>query len=274
MAETADFCPTFSSPPVMETRIGVQFAPLVGFRSGHFGLFWQECLGTEEWRILEDQPPLPKETEQFGNKRLRPVSEKQEEDDFPQVRMRLANKTAPEMVQFQANKLVYGWTRDKSPRPSYSGVKVKCERLFERLAAFAEKWNLSKPEPDLWELTYVNKILPGKLWQTPGEWHKVLPGIFPPNGPQVTEHEWSTFSGTWYFVIPPQMGRVTVRVQKVVELKTDAIALLVVITSRGAIGSQGVPDWLTGVELGHHSAVRLFFDLASPEAREEWGYKP
>ena len=88
----------------------------------------------------------------------------------------------------------------------------------------------------------------------------------PPNGPQVTGHEWSTFNGTWFFVIPPQMGRVRVRVQKVVELKTDEIALLLVITTRGEIGDQGVSDWSSGLELGHRSAVRVFFDIASPEA--------
>lgn len=271
MDQPTDFCPFFERPPVIETRIGVQFSPLIGFRSGHFGLFWKECLGTDGWRILADQDAAPKEVERFGSKLLRPVTAEKEEVDFPQVCMRLSKDDFTRTVQFQPNKLTYGWSREKGPRPSYSEVRTQFDSLYEKLERFALEWNLGEPVANLWEVTYVNKILPGDLWTSPADWHRVLPGIFPVGGPQVPGHDWSTFNGTWFFVIPPQMGRVRVRVQKVVETKTDEIVLLLVITARGEIGGVGAADWHSGLDLGHRTVVRVFYDLSSPEARNEWG---
>lgn len=274
MRDPSDFCPYFERPPVIETRIGVQFSPLVGFRSGHFGLFWEECLGVDGWIIREDQPPLPTETEKFGDKRMRPPVENNDWEDCPAVRMRLSSQDKTRTVQFQPNKLVYGWTREDGQRPSYSEVKEQFSRVFNGLADFSEGWNLGKPRANLWEVTYVNQILPGKLWERPSDWNRVLPQLFPAGGPKAHEHEWTSFNGEWYFIIPPQMGRVRVRVQKAVANQTDAIVLLLVVTARGEIGAEGgAPDWSSGIDIGHRSAVRVFHDLASPEAREEWGLR-
>ncbi|HYH68667.1 MAG TPA: TIGR04255 family protein, partial [Urbifossiella sp.] len=269
MSDSPEFCPTFERPPVIETRIGVQFSPLVGFRSGHFGLFWDECLGTEGWRIREDAPPLPVESERFGDKRLQPPPD----DDFEDcigLRMRLSSADNTRTVQFQPNRLLYGWTRESGQPPSFAEVKHQFSRLYDGLALFAAGCNLGKPQANLWEVTYVNQIPPGKLWKNPSDWHRVFPHLFVEGGPSVAGHEWATFNGEWYFVIPPQLGRVRVRVQKSVN-PADEVVLLLVVTARGEIGSDGASDWQTGAEIGHRSAVRVFYDLASPEARDEWG---
>jgi hypothetical protein len=187
--------------------------------------------------------------------------------------MRLSRKDDARTTQFQPNKLIYGWNREKEQRPAHSEFRAEFDALYQKLEKFAESRGMGRPVANLWEMTYVNKIAPGKLWQQPSDWHRVLPGIFPTGGPQVTGHEWSTFSGTWYFVIPPQNGRVKVQVQKVVANQTKELALLVVITARGEIGDPGVSDWSSGLDLGHESAIRVFYDLSSPEAREEWGVR-
>lgn len=275
MSENDNLRLAFDRPPVIETRIAVQFDPLIGFKVGHFGLFWQECLGTQDWRLLSDQPASAKDVERFGSKFLRPKVEAQE-DDIPPISMRLSRTDNTRVVQFQANKLTYGWNREKGPRPSYSEVKVEFGELFDRLVAFATKWDMGNVAVNFWELTYANKILPGNLWEKPADWHRVLPGIFPEEGPHVTGYEWSTFNGTWFFDIPPQMGRVRVRVQKAVANQTEEIVLLLVITARGEMGADGSPgatEWPSGLELGHQSAVRVFHDIASPEARQEWGVR-
>jgi len=274
MDELSDFCPTFDRPPVVETKISVQFAPLTGFRSGHFGLFWNDCVGVADWRIREDSPPLPKEYEHFGSKAMRPQGEVLDEE-FPQVRMRLFHKTQNRRIQFQPNKLVYAWGKDKGSgsRPRFSKIKEEFEEIFEKLNAFAGSQNLPKPEVNLWELTYVNQILPGKLWTTINDWHKVLPGLFPKVGPNSVGHEWSSFLGEWFFVIPPQQGRVHVKVQKAVSNQSEDIVLLVNVTAAGEISENGTSDWKSGLDIGHRSALRVFFDLSSLEAKEEWGYK-
>ena len=270
MAENVDFCPSFMCPPVVETRIGIQFSPLIGFKSGHFGLFFEECLGSKEWRLLSDQLPTPKEMERFGSKVLRPNSDKQE-DDIPQVCMNLTNKDNSRSVQFQTNKLVYSWIRRNASHPSYHEVRSEFDKLFSRLKDFAAKWGMGDIAVNLWKLSYVNTIRPGKLWENPADWNRVLPGIFPSGGPRIIGHDWSTFDGSWFFEMPRQVGRVKVRVQKAVANQTEEVLLLLVITARGEIGQTGASDWSSGLELGHQSAVRVFHDIASPEARKEWG---
>lgn len=272
MSESKKNLPQFERPPVYETRIGVQFAPLIGFRSGHFGLFWHDCLGTGEWRIHADQALLPKEQERFGSKFLRQSVEKKD-DDYPQACMRLSNMDDTEWVLFQANKIIYGWKRDEKVQPTYSQIKSQFAKLFEKLERFAEKYGLSRPSSELWEISYVNKIVPGSLWQSPSDWHRVLPGIFPPGGPSVPGFEWATFNGTWFFEIPPQRGRVMVKAQKAVANQTGEILLLMVITARGEIGGAGAPDWSTGLDLGHQAAGEVFCGLSSSEAQKEWGVR-
>ena len=274
MDQSAEFCPVFDRPPVIETRIGVQFAPLIRFSSGHFGLFWQECFGTEDWLIRPDKALMAKETERFGSKLLRPPVEK-DITLIPQVCMELAKRDGTRKVQFQADRLIYGWwTRPNGQRPHYSEVRSEFESIFAKLEAFAKKWTLGAPVVNLWDVTYVNNILPGTLWQTPLDWHNVLPSLFPASGPRVADHDWATFIGSWYFEIRPQLGRVNVQAQKVVSNQSEQTSLLLTITARGEIakeGSPGATDWKAGLDIGHQSALRAFVDLSSKEAHKEWG---
>jgi hypothetical protein len=55
--------PTFTTPPVVELVIGVQFSPLTKLTSGHFGLLWKE-LGSE-WVLPSDGPLLDDQFELF-----------------------------------------------------------------------------------------------------------------------------------------------------------------------------------------------------------------
>src|ERR1017187_6649118 len=49
--------PDYDDPPVVETVLGVQFAPLQGWGVPHFGLFWNEI--KNEYPNFNVQPPLP-----------------------------------------------------------------------------------------------------------------------------------------------------------------------------------------------------------------------
>ena len=139
-------------------------------------------------------------------------------------------------------------------------------------ARFAEAHELPALKPNLWEVTYTNVVPSGKLWQTPSDWHNVLPSLFVPGGPTPTGHPFATFNGEWLFEIPERRGRVRVRVQKSVANPTKEVVLLLIVTARGEIGGTGVPDWASGLILGHESAVRVFSGLVSPLAKKEWGF--
>ena len=44
--------PRFDSPPVVETALSVQFAPLSGFTNAHAGWFWKNYLPSEWYRVV------------------------------------------------------------------------------------------------------------------------------------------------------------------------------------------------------------------------------
>jgi len=273
MVESTEFALAFGQPPIVETRLGVQFTPLLNFKAVHYGIFLKEFLvDIEGWRILPDQPSSPPEMERFGIKVLNPTVE-QPESHLPGTCVRVASRDGSRKILFQPNKLTIGWNREKEACIPFAEVKTHFDDVFEKFEAFAAEWKLGTPVVNLWEIAYVNKIPAGELWSTPSDWHRVLPGLFTPNGPQILGHEWGTFNGTWYFEIPPERGRVRVQVQKAVANQTDELVMLLVITARGEIGGSGVQDWSTGLNLGHQSALRAFYDLASPEAKQKWGIR-
>lgn len=271
MPEAAEFCPTFDRPPVVETRIGVQFKPLSGVRAAHFGMFWRDCLGIEAWHPNDDLAMLKREVERFDTLELNPPPEDLGEIDSLGVRAVFRSQDERRTVHFQPDRLAYSIVRQGSPRPSYTDLRGDFDPLFARFLKFAGRYGLGDVRPDLWEIAYTNAIPMGTLWQTPADWHRVFPGLFKPDPPRVAGLDWATFEGEWYFTMPDQAGRVRLKALKAVANATGQVVLLVYIKARGSLDDGSGRTWAEGLDLGHRSAVRVFYDLSSPEALAEWG---
>jgi hypothetical protein len=183
--------------------------------------------------------------------------------------MRLAHKSRPQLVQFQPNKLLRSWGGEDA-RLRFADAKADFGNLWERLRNFSTSWKLGNAQANLWEIGYVCPVPPGKLWHTPTDWSQVFPGLFPAGGANAVDHRWTTFTGEWYFEIPGQKGRVQVNVEKAVANQSQEIVLLMRLTARGEISDSGAADWSAGLDIGARSITRIFYDLASPEARKEW----
>ena len=266
---------------MIETRLGVQFAPLHGFRVGHFGLFWKECLG-DDWQPLPDTALQPHRAERFDTPELAPVSDLGDVDATP-VRMALAADNGRKLVQFQPDQIAMSFSRGRTGCPTYEQVRGEFADLMRRTVTFADAHGLGPLAPDLWDVAYVN-VVPGgagELWQTPADWHQVFPKLFPVGVESAGGCAFGTFDGAWYFNLPDQRGRAHVKASKAVARRPAAgtvtnpdaqAVLLVVLTVRGAV-ADGV-GWEEGLDYGHKVAGRVFHDLASPEARTHWGRQP
>ena len=55
----------FESPPVVETVLGVEFAPIRGWAVPHFGLYWNEV--RSEFPRFDVHAPLPSQIERFDD---------------------------------------------------------------------------------------------------------------------------------------------------------------------------------------------------------------
>jgi len=224
--------------------------------------------------MLPDEPPFPREYERFGSKLMNPKADEVKGDgEIPQVRMRLHHKADKRTIHFQPNKLVYAWGRTDL-RPSYDLVKEEFVRIFNRLSELSAVVNLPSPVVDLWELTYTNSFPKGYLWESPSDWHKILPKLFPKPELGNVGYEWSSFTGEWFYEIAPKRGRVRVKVQKSVANHTDEIVLLLIVSARGAGPEEaGTLDWQSELEIGHKSALNVFRNVVSLEVQKKWGVK-
>ena len=259
----------FSRAPVVETRMTVQFQPLDGFRVGHFGLLWDECLGRENWVARSDADLEPHRQEQFDTPFLIPAKELTQVNATP-VRMTLTSIDKQQLFHFQPDQATITFRRHADNCPTFEKVREQFGSVMSALAEFSSKYELGRLMPDLWSLTYVNAIPTGELWKTAADWHKIFPTLFSAVPPSHAGCEWSSFDGEWHLVIPPKFGRIHVKVMKSVANRTKDIALLMVLTASGEIGEGGVANWQQGLDLAHDTAVRAFYELSSPAARAYW----
>ena len=259
----------FDRPPVVETSLKLQFSPLAEFRFAHFGLFLEQCLGAG-WQVGADADAEAQEYERFGVKSLFPGVKADMVSPPYQVRF---VHGGGRVVSFQPDKLKLSWVRKDDQEPRYSEMRDQLVRVFGALQAFADRYSLGTPKANLWEISYVNAIPSGELWTTLADWSKVLPGLFPTEGPKVPNHPWSTYVGEWYLEMPNQTGRVRARAQKVIANPAETTALLLVISARGELPDDVAENWQARLDLGHESAATVFRSLASPTALTHWGLR-
>jgi uncharacterized protein (TIGR04255 family) len=263
----------YSRPPVVETQLAVQFKPLTGFQSLHYGLLWSSCLSEMGWTPVADEPLLPRSAEKFDKPQLKPNQKTNGDDDVVGVRVKLSNEAGDRILQFQPDQLLLSWVRTDSAteaRPPYAKLKAEYAEVFKAFSDFAEDQDLGEIRPDLWEVKYLNQIHAGALWNEPDEWWKVVPKLFTQASGEDGGLRFATFEGEWYYEIKPKRGRVRVRAAKMLVNQKPPPVLYLRFLARGEIG-ETVPDWSTGLDIGHEACNHLFNTVTSPEAKNEWG---
>jgi hypothetical protein len=65
MDDGPDGLPRFERPPLIETAMGVQFAPIAKFSASHYGWFWKRRLD-ESWTKAQDAVRLANQFEKFS----------------------------------------------------------------------------------------------------------------------------------------------------------------------------------------------------------------
>jgi uncharacterized protein (TIGR04255 family) len=268
--------PEFDNPPVVETALGVQFAPTPGITSGHFGWYWKARLDGS-WTKTVDAPPLPDQFERFGEKRtwnwnLLPVPQIKIMIENP-VRLQIISASDERVIQLQNSRCIYNWRKKDEHYPRFDALYPEFLERLHGFRKFLREADLEDIVPNQWEITYVNNIPKGELWSTPADWHNVFPGLYlPPRRLGLVRLEGIT--GEWHFEITPQRGRVHVSGQHVKRIETGEEFLQVQLVSRGPIEQEASDRGIAaGIELGHRALVQTFVSLSSDAAHECWGIK-
>lgn len=134
---------------------------------------------------------------------------------------------------------------------------------------------LGKLQPDQWEVTYVNHIPRGTVWEEPRDWQDVfrqLPSVI--DSPESVDLE--SCACEWHFEIKPQLGRLHIQLghgQSSVKSGEDLLRLT--LTARGPIGGtkRNGLDLGLGLDLGRRIIVTTFKAVTSESAHKHWGLK-
>lgn len=263
----AGHLPKFHNPPVVETVLGVQFTPLPKFGAGHLGAFWK-ALDQREWCNVNEAAALPLQHEIFGEAiTVERGFRFSVREDAP-VRLQIRNRDEDKMIQLQNGRLHYNWLKKKTKYPSYDVVKPEFDKALGTFVRFADIEDLGPLEWDQWEVTYLNHILQGTVWNKPGDWATLLAPLL---GPAATVPTGSleNISATWRYEIGQQRGRLHVELQPGSETGGERRPILVLkLTARGPIEEgRGLDE---GLNLGHETIVKAFRALTSPSAHEYW----
>jgi uncharacterized protein (TIGR04255 family) len=260
----------FTHPPVIETVLSVQFAPIPDFTAAHAGRFFEGWLTKElpEWRNakLSEGSKIPDIAEPFGGPEFtRPVLQLMPVGNEPD-RIMIAREDR--MIQLQDNRIAYNWRKATAGYPSYGKLRPEFDRILSVFSRFLEDVGLKRIAPNHWEVIYVNHVHLGNLWGGVSEWGKVFPSLYiPPVPPSVTTFE--TLAGNWRYRLKKDQGRLIVSLNhgKTSEHKE---VIILHLTARGPIDESRGFTAHEGLQLGHDAIVGAFYMMTSKLAHNEW----
>lgn len=262
--------PSFERPPVIETVIGVQFDVLPSLKNAHLGAFWKQ-LGVG-WASVEEIPALPQEFERFGDERawVIPALNIKLAQVVP-TRMQIRNAERNRMIQVQNGRFHYNWLgKSGESYARYPVVQSEFQDCWSRFARFVESESLGDLKLNQWEITYVNHLPKGTVWETPSDWQRVFRGGVGVALPTTEQTVFESMSGEWHYEISPRRGRLHIELQHGRRGSANGEELLILkLTARGPLDS--VANGLqSGLQLGHDTIVGSFHALASDKARAYW----
>lgn len=267
---------TFLNPPVVETVLGIQFSKISGLSAAHLGCFWKTL--EAGWINISDVAPLPEQREVFDKTPLwgdlQKLKLKITQD--PDIRFRIENSDKDRMIQLQNGRFHYNWLGHHNlPYPRYNTVRPEFDKKLHAFREFIKELGLGEIKPNQWEVTYVNQMKKGTVWDSPDDWNKIfntLPGL----GQTSKEISLEGFSSHWQFEIKPKRGRLHVElVHGRVGPPDGEEVLTMKLTARGPTdsGLSFEESVDMGLKLGHDTIVNAFVDLSSEKAHNFWSEK-
>jgi uncharacterized protein (TIGR04255 family) len=254
--------PHFRRPPVVEVVCGVQFQDLEGWATPHYGKLWSRLEG--EYPDFEERPPLP---------RLRlepPVSDETVISPLPPLRrVFFIQRPGNYLIQVQQNRFLHNWRRisDSDEYPRYDRAYERFVRYWGEFKAFVVQVGLPEPQPEVFELTYINHIMAEGATFPRDVWTYL---DFYQQSPEATAKAASELMMHFGWPLPSDLGILTLDVKHGHRVADQREILLMELNARGKArqGEAGMQDWF---DVAHHAIVTTFDGLTTEEAHESWG---
>jgi uncharacterized protein (TIGR04255 family) len=272
-ANTASTLPEFADPPVNETVLSIQFAPISGFGIPHLGLYWARI--REAFGRFEVQPALASVTEQFGE----PIAIHRTRIGIqllqqPDVRCWFLDASGCRMLQVQRDRFIHNWRQvtGEEQYPRYPSVRQTLETEWARFCDFLHSEKLGAPSVNQCEVTYVNHLEYGRGWKGYGELAKAL-AAWSGEGSDHFLPAPERASMELHYGLPNDAGRLHISVEPVIRRRDSKEILQLALTARGAPRSSSASDIFAWMDLGREWVVRGFADFTTSTMHRLWGRK-
>jgi len=178
MSQVDQPLPEFSTPPVTEVALSVQFETLRKLRANVIGFLWNEFKA--EYPHYQEQAPLEPVTEKFGaplTSRTQVSLEMMQTLPLPRYWFLNDEGDGTELIQVQQDRFVHNWRKlgDGEEYPRYEKhIRPAFKSGLEKFRDFLGREEIGELVPNQCEVTYINHILSGRGWNSHGEIDKVL----------------------------------------------------------------------------------------------------
>jgi uncharacterized protein (TIGR04255 family) len=274
MTQSPTHLPEFSSSPLIEVAISLQFATLSRVRTVHLGFLWD--VFRANFPKFAEHPPLNPAFETFG-----PAANPSEQVRFelvtqpPLPRVWFLDQKGVELIQFQADRFIHNWRKvgDETTYPRYERIR---ERFLEEVALLAEFLNresLGAIEPNQCELTYINHIIslpgedlaaePGKVLRT---WDTQALRLLPlPREDARMMMRFILRKGD-----DEPLGRILVSVDPGRQPDGTSVVQLTLV-GRGRPAGSSASDIQQFLDLARENIGQVFLAITTDEMQQRWG---
>ncbi len=264
--------PSFVKPPVTEVVVGARFKPLDRWGLVHLGQI-ASLLADHGFGREEQRPGFEAPVERFGAP-PRAALEFELVAGPPPVRYWLLKEAGDELLQLQQNWFACNWRR-VAPDAEYGRWDSRWT-AFDRWIREVEAHLSSGPLVyDQAEVTYVNHIEPGEIWNQHGDAHRVFQflastadqSVFLPGEEQVAAE--MKYVMTLRERPEEPVGRLSVALAPAFRPPQTPIFVLTLV-ARGAPLGKGLAGVKAFAELAHEWIVRGFTDLTTAAMHTVW----
>lgn len=265
--------PHFRSPPVSEVVLSVQFDPLSKLQIHHFGLLWLEFRA--RFPKVESRPPIDRQVETFHKEPAgQPQIAFELVNPFITPRVWFVSETGCELLQVQQDRFIVNWRRIKLEKyPRYPHVKSMLEREFAIFSDFVSEQKLGSIVANQCEVTYINQIEPGSVWEKHSQVGRVLNIMAPEfNDETLPTPEQFRFSAQYIMGDSGSpVGRLHLDFHPAFRAVDRKPIFAMNLTARGKPMGEGFPGVMKFMDVARQNIVRGFQALTTADMHKEWG---
>lgn len=253
--------PQYRKPPVVETAIAVEFAPLPNWTLLNYGTMWQEFRA--DYPLYEIHPYLPLGTVNAPPMELNFAS--------PPVRCFFTTSDGSQLVQSRSGAFVRNWRAraGNEEYPRYETIRPSFVKDLQTFQSYLTRNGF--PSLEVWkcEVTYVNHLFQGREWTDAAS----LSSVFPTIGPVAKQGLLGSPTNVRYaagFELPDNDG--SLQVEFAPGISPDGRNLIQLsITAAGPSKSSYVEDIMHWMDKGRYAVVKCFSEFtADAVQREVW----